>query len=110
MASYTPFLEYASSPDIGTATELISSSEDIKIVSTIIIANGGSSSVSVDMYLADSVGNKLVNILSGYSVGTGRSQTLDVNSLNLPATYKIMVVSDGQNVDFCASGVQLSNQ
>jgi hypothetical protein len=108
MASYEQVLEYVTTPSTTEPTTLISAFSDSRIVSTFIVSNVGSSSANVSMAIYDGSDNKLVSILSDYSIGIGKSQTLNVNSLNLPATYKVMVESDSEDVNFCASGVKVT--
>jgi hypothetical protein len=108
MASYEQVLEYVTTPSTTEPTTLISAFSDSRIVSTFIVSNVGSSSANVSMAIYDGSDNKLVSILSNYSIGIGKSQTLNVNSLNLPATYKVMVESDSEDVNFCASGVKVT--
>ena len=65
--------------------------------------------IFITVKLTNNTGTELARILPAYTISAGESETLDVKSLNIPATsYKLMVQADTAGVHFTASGVTVS--
>lgn len=110
MATYNTFLNYVSSPSTSGYNTLLAASENDRTVATFVIANNGESEANVSITVHDSEGDKLFTFLPSYALSAGASQSVDARSINIPATYQVMVSSDSADVDFCASGITAENE
>jgi hypothetical protein len=108
MATYTTFLNYVNSPTADTVETLLDISESDRTIATIVITNTGSTSAEVAAYLYDSNDDKVFTLLPTYTLASSASQSPDIRSLNLPAGYQVKVLSDSSDVEFCASGVVIT--
>lgn len=83
---------------------LVPSSPDF-IMASLIVANSNNSDATVSAKISDANGTELSKIIVGEVIPAGESKTLDLRSLNVPATsYQFMVKSTVTGVDFTASG------
>lgn len=93
---------------VSTDTDLVPATPDFTMVA-LLITNTAASPASVIVKLTDASGVELARIVPATSIVAGASSSLDLRSLNIPATsYKLMVQADIAGVHFTASGVVTS--
>lgn len=83
---------------------LVPSSPDF-IMSSLVVANTNEGAATVMVKLADGNGTELAQVVPGEIIPAGESRTLDLRSLNVPASsYQLMVNTSVTGVHFIASG------
>lgn len=93
---------------VDTLTDLVPASVNFTLAS-LIITNTSASTAVISVNVTDASGTVLAPVLHEVSILANQSKTLELKSLNIPATsFKLMVEVDITGVNFIASGVTIT--